>query len=72
MSEQRLDDPSGDRGADPYRFDGLPLEPIPAGRNVIVAGAPHVGARALALRMVVGSLADDDQLAPLVDRVRET
>ena len=60
MSEQRLDDPSGDRGADPYRFDGLPLEPIPAGRNVIVAGAPHVGARALALRMVVGSLADDE------------
>jgi len=64
-SQQPVGRPDGadaedDGGMDPYRFDGLPLDPIPAGRNVLVAGPPHVGARGLVLRMVAGSLADDE------------
>lgn len=62
MSEQRIDQRSDDGTdePDPYRFAGLPLEPIPAGRNVLVAGPPHVGARTLILRMIAGSLALDE------------
>lgn len=66
MSSQQSVDRTDGSGAGndgemgPYRFDGLPLEPIPAGRNVLVAGPPHVGAQELVLRMVVGSLADDE------------
>lgn len=62
MSEQRMDQTSDDGtdDPDPYRFAGLPLEPVPTGRNILVAGPPHVGARKLTLRMVAGSLAVDE------------
>jgi KaiC/GvpD/RAD55 family RecA-like ATPase len=61
-SQQPTDRPDGegDGTMDPYRFGDLPLDPIPAGRNVLVAGPPHVGAQELVLRMVAGSLADDE------------
>jgi KaiC/GvpD/RAD55 family RecA-like ATPase len=70
MSGQRsmdrpADDDPDDGGMEPYNFDGLPLEPIPAGRNVLVTGPPHVGARDLVLRMVAGSL-DHDEGAVLI------
>ncbi|WP_276259422.1 RAD55 family ATPase [Haloglomus litoreum] len=70
MSSQRsMERPTGDGSddgeMDPYDFDGLPLAPIPAGRNVLVTGPPHVGARDLVLRMVAGSL-DDDEAAVLI------
>jgi KaiC/GvpD/RAD55 family RecA-like ATPase len=67
MSGQRVErpaNPDGDdesRGTDPYEFEDLPLEAIPAGRNVLVAGPPHVGTRELVLRMVTGSLAPDER-----------
>ncbi|MFB6204919.1 MAG: RAD55 family ATPase [Haloglomus sp.] len=58
-SAERSTDESDDE-SDPYRFDGLPLAPIPAGRNILVCGPPHVGTRRLVLQMVTGSLASDE------------
>lgn len=54
------DQGSSSGGLSPYTLEGLPLAPIPSGRNVLVAGPTFGGARELALRMMAGELEDDE------------
>jgi KaiC/GvpD/RAD55 family RecA-like ATPase len=43
-----------------YRFEGMPIEPVPPGTNLLVAGPPFAGTKAVALRMLAaGELADE-------------
>ena len=43
-----------------YQFDGLPIEPVRPGTNLLVAGPPFAGTKAVALRMLAaGELADE-------------
>ncbi len=43
-----------------YQFEGLPIEPIQPGTNLLVAGSPFAGTDAVALRMLAaGELADE-------------
>lgn len=47
-------------GLSPYKLSGLPLDPIPAGQNVLVAGPTFGGARELGLVMMAGDLEPDE------------
>jgi KaiC/GvpD/RAD55 family RecA-like ATPase len=59
-------DPGGSSDALPgYALESLPLEPIPPGRNVLVAGPTFGGARELALRLMADER-DDDEGAVIV------
>ncbi|MFB6084032.1 MAG: hypothetical protein ABEJ94_07295, partial [Halorientalis sp.] len=67
-------------GAQRYRFEGLPIEPVKPGTNLLVAGPPFAGTKAVALRMLAdGELADeglilvaaDDTGAAILDRYTE-
>lgn len=44
-------------GAAPYTFDGLPVEPIPAGSTVLVAGPQSSPTEALAVALVASAVA---------------
>ena len=52
-NQHRGESRSADRA--PYAFPDLPLEPLPAGKNVLVSGPTHAGTGDLALRMTTGT-----------------
>ncbi|WP_276272611.1 DUF7504 family protein [Haloarcula litorea] len=48
---------------DSYRLYGLPLDPVPAGTNLLVTGDPMGGTDGVAVRLLAGGLADDQGIA---------
>lgn len=38
-----------------YDFEGLPIEPIPAGTNILVTGPPHIGTQTLLFELLAGT-----------------
>lgn len=53
---------------DPYAFPDLPLEPVEAGTNLLVAGPAHSGVRRLVFRMLVAGSIEEGTLFITTDR----
>ncbi|SEO42501.1 RecA-superfamily ATPase, KaiC/GvpD/RAD55 family [Halorientalis persicus] len=55
-----------------YQFEGVPIEPVQPGTNLLVAGPPFAGTKAVALRMLAaGELADEGLVLVAADDTAE-